>query len=66
LLQLVTVSYKNTYLFVTVTIKANQCSGRPLIQDWCFQDRIPNATFDCVLMPLQHDDSTNAKLTESV
>jgi hypothetical protein len=30
----------------------DQIIGRPLIQDWCFQDRILNATFDCVLMLL--------------
>jgi hypothetical protein len=38
--------------------------GRPLVLDWCFQDKIQNAPFDYVLTLLQHDGSTKAKLTK--
>jgi sorbitol-specific phosphotransferase system component IIC len=37
-------------LIVKTIKKVIKKNGRPLIHDWCFQDRIPNATFDCVLM----------------
>ena len=60
-LTMITVS-KN--LNIPIEILPSQKVGSPLIQDWCFQDIIPNTTFDCVLMLLQHDGSTNAKLTE--
>jgi hypothetical protein len=37
--------------------------GRPLIQGWCFHDKIPNATSDHVLMLLRYGWSKHAKVT---
>ncbi len=52
------------WLFKTDYLVAIKQFDRLQMQDWCFQEKISNETFDCVLMLLQHDGSTNAKLKE--
>jgi hypothetical protein len=33
-------------------MNSSKIIGRPFLYDWCFPDRIPNVTFDGVLMLL--------------
>jgi len=52
----------NDTLLATVLGMLFKKLGFPLIQDWCFQNKIQNAPFDCVLVLLQYGGSTKTLL----